>query len=300
MVKLAVLPDYGTIRALKKKIDFYDWKGVHVARRWPRKPLKPLSAAALQQQRWLQIAMGHYRASSTLVKAEFRWLVAASTWTPRDAFMAHYFGTLPAPWEGVRPPDPNQPPYPIPDPHNHYCAVLARLMWIYFPGKPVMHIDTTQQADWHMFYATSPVSFEWGHRTRYGHTYPTAPAWRHVGPFNAKPMTHFGDNIYAIAFDQFLPVAGEKILYFWFRIDPDAPAYAARGHSPMFAVRLFAPWMYPQGFASPCGGLLHTHGPSLRLPHYPFHAPVLYPPSCAYWPGTDFPVPPGPTHIPPS
>lgn len=38
MVRLAVLPEEAIISALKGTIDFYEWKGIAVARAWPIHP----------------------------------------------------------------------------------------------------------------------------------------------------------------------------------------------------------------------------------------------------------------------
>jgi hypothetical protein len=41
MVRLQGVPPRGVVLGFKGIIDFYSWKGIPVARRWPRKPNQP-------------------------------------------------------------------------------------------------------------------------------------------------------------------------------------------------------------------------------------------------------------------
>lgn len=49
MAKLLVMPEQDIISGLKGKIDFYLWKGIPVARKWPRSP-GPRRAPAVEAQ----------------------------------------------------------------------------------------------------------------------------------------------------------------------------------------------------------------------------------------------------------
>lgn len=45
MVKLSGVPPRGVILGFKNVVDFYSWKGIPVARRWPRRPTQPRTLA---------------------------------------------------------------------------------------------------------------------------------------------------------------------------------------------------------------------------------------------------------------
>lgn len=47
MAKLDRLPDSATIIAARKRVDFYLWKGIPVARAWPRRSSQPRSAGEI-------------------------------------------------------------------------------------------------------------------------------------------------------------------------------------------------------------------------------------------------------------
>lgn len=49
MTRLEGVPPRGIVLGLKGIIDFYSWKGIPVARRWPRTPTQPRSAAVQAQ-----------------------------------------------------------------------------------------------------------------------------------------------------------------------------------------------------------------------------------------------------------
>jgi hypothetical protein len=50
MAKLNAMPDKGTIDAMKGCVDFYLWKGIPVARKWPKYPKRAPSAREAQVQ----------------------------------------------------------------------------------------------------------------------------------------------------------------------------------------------------------------------------------------------------------
>jgi hypothetical protein len=49
MTRLSGVPPRGIVLGLKGIVDFYSWKGIPVARRWPRSPTQPRSAAVQAQ-----------------------------------------------------------------------------------------------------------------------------------------------------------------------------------------------------------------------------------------------------------
>jgi len=64
MAKLTALPSQAIISGFKGKIDFYLWRGIPVARKWPRSP-------------------GHKRAPA--VEAQWpAWTIASRLWSQMD------------------------------------------------------------------------------------------------------------------------------------------------------------------------------------------------------------------------
>lgn len=299
MAKLARLPDYGTIRALKKRVDFYDWRGIHVARSWPRKPRPPLGPAALQQQLWLQDAMLAYRKTSNILKGDLKWLTLGTSWTPRDAFMAFYFGTVPWPFERFHGTDPNKPPYPRPDPFSHYVAILAHTLWVYTDGHPWYQIDTTQIANWKFVFSYNKPTHSWLSRSRYGHVYPTTPYWSDNNPwFSIDPIYSFGT---AHSFDlwQLQHPTDDRDVWFFFAVYP-LPGYPpSKGFPLIFHLRLPPRGAYRPGDYGASGGPLHTHSPRLGFGHMWVVTSGLYPSINPRYVGTDYPRPPGVQHTPP-
>ncbi len=300
MVKLAVLPDHGTIRALRGSVDFYTWKGLNIARSWPRKPKLPLSPSAIRAQAWLQLANGHYRASSNRVKGDFRWLQAATTWTARDSFMGYYFGTIPFPCGLPHANDPNPPPYPIPDPNHHYATVLATQLYYPFSREPLFAILTTGPGDWWMRVPQNLCTPEWGSRSRYGHVYPTTPIWTAPGGWVDYKMTHIGGNVYVYNLKGFEDPVKYVRLWFFFYIRGTPPALDSRGHSPLLSLALPPTGHHnPWSWAFP-GGLLRTDAIGYQRPHewgtygY-FHHRLLTSAALTH----PSPVPPGSPHDPP-
>lgn len=91
MAKLSELPAYHIISGFKGKIDFYVWKGLNIARKWPKKPLLPRApAVAAAGAAWAELT-----ADMSFVPPELRRIVAAifahTSWTWRDAYTTAAF-----------------------------------------------------------------------------------------------------------------------------------------------------------------------------------------------------------------
>jgi len=110
------------VRALKGSVDFYVDKGRVIARSWPRKRRGAPRQAEVWQQHWLREANIAYRQLQPLQRYLFSVMAQQGTFTPRDMFMKHYFGSFPWPTTGK--PD-NRPPPQAWDPKtvNPYFSI---------------------------------------------------------------------------------------------------------------------------------------------------------------------------------
>jgi hypothetical protein len=94
-VKLNTLPDTATIVASRQKIDFYLWKGIPVARRWPRyTPYEHSSRQVLGMNRF-RVAAKATGAISSRVQEPMMALHAGAGVTWIDHFRALAVGK---PW----------------------------------------------------------------------------------------------------------------------------------------------------------------------------------------------------------
>ncbi len=157
MVKIQTLPDPKVIRAFRGHVDFYSWKGIAIARGWPKKPDQSRAPNIRLQQPHLVDATKRYRDVSFLFKDSLTYQARHGAATARDIWMRHYFGTVPGlaldqktnhphqyghtpafmgPLRGrlsrfsaqLKPSVPgHQPPpaFPFPDQFNHYWGVLS-------------------------------------------------------------------------------------------------------------------------------------------------------------------------------
>ncbi len=120
MVKLIGLPDKDVIRAFKGSIDFYVHKGQARVRSWPRWTLTERSPRVVAQQPWLAEADAQYSALRPFTSWGLKQLARTGSFTSRDIFMKHYFGTCPDPVPYTHTPCPHPTPFPFPDPVHHY------------------------------------------------------------------------------------------------------------------------------------------------------------------------------------
>lgn len=215
MVKLQVIPDVRVVRAFKGSVDFYTWKGISVARGWPRKPVVPPGTNIALQQPWLMEAMARYRAVGLVPSLELKWLVRHGTQTARDIFMTHYFGTTFTPssshWigqshasravsglspldfpfiglAGGSPGEPNglthkpSPPFPFPDPDSHYFT--AYNYSLYWTDPTHLWLQALHTSDlpsrWPLFY--DRPTFRPQYYFRRGIRFYGGPAWELKGP----------------------------------------------------------------------------------------------------------------------
>ena len=90
MVRLSEMPSQATIDGYKGLVDFYLWKGVPCARRWPRyTPRNPTDAERANQERFAYI---NKLASSVgpEVREYYSRMAAGTSWTWKDLFVRAY------------------------------------------------------------------------------------------------------------------------------------------------------------------------------------------------------------------
>lgn len=90
MARLAVMPELAIISGFKGKIDYYLWKGIPCARKWPRPP-RGLRAPAVQSQ-WPSfiIAAREWSELSAVVQAAYTSLSVGSGLSGRDLQIRAY------------------------------------------------------------------------------------------------------------------------------------------------------------------------------------------------------------------
>lgn len=84
MAVLNAMPDVAVISGLKGKVDFYEWMGIPVARRWPRWTLTQRSPAVVAQQPAWAYASRLWGQLSPEVQAAYRVMAQSSGLSCRD------------------------------------------------------------------------------------------------------------------------------------------------------------------------------------------------------------------------
>lgn len=106
MARIKALPGLEVIRGFKGVIDFYLWKGLPCARKWPHTPRSHLTAATLASaQLFGEIALA-YNQLANEVLAAFQEDAADQPRTARDIFMSATLGHLHERTEVPPPPPP--------------------------------------------------------------------------------------------------------------------------------------------------------------------------------------------------
>jgi hypothetical protein len=103
VAKLARFPDTATIIANRQRIDFYFWKGIPVARSWPRFTPYPFSAAQVRSQQNFAAAAAITSAMDPFLVEYYKAHAVGQSVTWIDAQRAT---TLGHPWVLLREPYP--------------------------------------------------------------------------------------------------------------------------------------------------------------------------------------------------
>lgn len=90
MARLAQLPELAIINGFKGSIDFYVWKGLPCARRWPRPPRGPRSLAVQAQWEPFAYASRLWTLQSKEVQDAYRSMASGSTMSGRDMSIKLY------------------------------------------------------------------------------------------------------------------------------------------------------------------------------------------------------------------
>ena len=89
------LPGQAIIDGYKGKIDFYVWRTIPVARKWPRKPTYRRSPAELARQHIFGYASKIWNGMSLEIREAYAQTAGATNMTARDlatkAFIKSYF-----------------------------------------------------------------------------------------------------------------------------------------------------------------------------------------------------------------
>ena len=283
MVKLPELPDRNVVRALKGKVDFYRWKGIHVARAWPRKSTVRQTEGSRQQQRWLQRSMDSSRIVSSQIKGNHFLSSRFGRWTWRDHFMVYYFGTIKPDHDPGALDHPHETPFPNPDPLNHYWGIIAYRMVHDEPNNPVLEIIPTQPMDIYLHINRRVPAVEQRRVTRPGILY-------HAGVYHDHSLegsAFFGstDNniIWRFPLVNFAINFPNRWHFLKFISRDAATGHVGLGHSPIFALFIRERSFYEPGSNSWPGGFIKIPRDNASRGNFigisgEFFAPFQYPP----------------------
>lgn len=94
MAKLAVLPHQAIIDGFKGKIDFYLWRGIPCARKWPRSPGHLRAQAVMAQWADFSYVASAWNLLSEEIQEAYRALAVGSGLSGRDLFTRSYLSGL--------------------------------------------------------------------------------------------------------------------------------------------------------------------------------------------------------------
>ena len=94
MVVLKKLPGQAIIDGLKGTIDYYLWKGIPVARSWPRRPEMPRSPAVQETAAQFAYIMQLSSLLPYFVQKQYQRMAAGTTWRWQDFLVAAYLHGL--------------------------------------------------------------------------------------------------------------------------------------------------------------------------------------------------------------
>ncbi|MGB6896555.1 MAG: hypothetical protein WBF37_11540, partial [Dehalococcoidia bacterium] len=94
MARLKALPAIDIIRGFKGTIDFYLWRGLPCARKWPRRAPGRRTDAEIASSALFGIISSNYRLLAPLVLAAFREAAKDQPRTARDLYISAVYGHL--------------------------------------------------------------------------------------------------------------------------------------------------------------------------------------------------------------
>lgn len=92
MAVLKQLPEEHIIKGMKGTVDFYEWKGIAVARKWPRKAIPTQTAAELATWNFFRLMTRSYKDQSPLVIQSLNAMVMNSSQRNFDLYQSGQYG----------------------------------------------------------------------------------------------------------------------------------------------------------------------------------------------------------------
>jgi len=92
MVKLAGVPPRGVVLGFKGIIDYYSWKGIPVARRWPRSPTQPRSLPVQEQWPDFKAITQGFKTMDVTVVGALSSMANGSQLTTKDIAVQLFYG----------------------------------------------------------------------------------------------------------------------------------------------------------------------------------------------------------------
>lgn len=90
MARLTAMPNQAIVDTLAGVIDFYYWKGIPVARKWPHWPARVAHAEEKAAQERFAYAQQMWVFLPEFLKAQYRLMAASTPVTARDIFTRAY------------------------------------------------------------------------------------------------------------------------------------------------------------------------------------------------------------------
>lgn len=271
MVILDRMPDPGVIRSFRGSIDFYVDKGRVIARSWPQKRRGSPRLPEIYQQNWLIEANLLYRQLHGQLRRFYHLHTRQGTYTPRDYFMKHYFGTFPEIHEWRGSPRLLQQAYGPDDPVPYWALLGLDFTW-QNDGTVELRIRTSTLAHYNFFFDdvfTPTASLHQVSRRGilFNRCWTQQSDHQLTKRFFSYPDS---DGHYTYNLGSLQPGAGQRNLVFYIDAFITSPFAYLRSFSHFFFIPL-----EPLGAGPP--GQKHSWGiprtPNLRMP-FPYHSAV--------------------------
>jgi len=94
VAKIKALPGQQVISGFKGVVDYYVWRGIACARRWPRSPGHRRAPAVMAQWSAFSEASKLWNALSPEVQEAYKRMSAGTHWSGRDVFTKSYLSPL--------------------------------------------------------------------------------------------------------------------------------------------------------------------------------------------------------------
>lgn len=92
MAVLEKLPEMHVIKGMKGTVDFYEWKGIAVARKWPRKAIPTQTPAELETWNFFRAMTQSYKDLAPLVIHSLNAMVMSSSQRNFDLYQSGQYG----------------------------------------------------------------------------------------------------------------------------------------------------------------------------------------------------------------